>query len=193
VCRKFYQSIKDNLRKSDLPTEYILLTIHRPALVDNQDMLKRLSRFLSNVSDKIIFPIHPRTKNSLAKYGISLPDNVKIIDAVGYSDFLSLMKDALIVLTGSGGVQEESIILEKPCITLNNTTERQETILLKANRLYHPLDGPEQLTPINDVIREMLSVKISINPYGEDVTNKAYSVVSNIINNRDERVVVRNS
>jgi UDP-N-acetylglucosamine 2-epimerase len=181
------------LRKSDLPTEYILLTIHRPALVDNQDMLKRLSRFLSNVSYKIIFPIHPRTKNSLAKYGISLPDNVKIIDAVGYSDFLSLMKDALIVLTDSGGVQEESIILEKPCITLNNTTERQETILLKANRLYHPLDGPEQLTPINDVIREMLSVKISINPYGEDVTNKAYSVVSNIINNRDERVVVRNS
>jgi UDP-N-acetylglucosamine 2-epimerase (non-hydrolysing) len=189
VCRKFYQSIKDNVKKSDLPTEYVLLTIHRPARVDNRGMLKRLSRFLSKVSYQIIFPIHPRTKSSLAKYGIALPDNVKVIDAVGYSEFLSLMKDALIILTDSGGVQEESIILKKPCITLNSTTERQETILLNANRLYHPIDGPEQQSSINDVIREMLNVKISINPYGENVTNKAYNAIGNIINNMDERFV----
>jgi UDP-N-acetylglucosamine 2-epimerase (non-hydrolysing) len=183
VCRKFYQNIKDNARLSELPTEYVLLTIHRPARVDNQEMLESLSRFLSKVNYKIIFPIHPRTKSSLAKYDIALPDNVMVIDAVGYSEFLSLMKDALIILTDSGGVQEESIILKKPCITLNSTTERQETILLRANRLYHPIDGPEQQSSINDIIREMLGVKISINPYGENVTNEAFSVIGAVINN----------
>jgi UDP-N-acetylglucosamine 2-epimerase (non-hydrolysing) len=190
VCRKFYQRIKDNKRKSDLPAEYILLTLHRPALADNPAMLRRLSRFLSNITYKIIFPIHPRTKTSLARYGISLPDNVKVIDALGYSEFLSLMKDALIILTDSGGVQEESIILKRPCITLNNTTERQETLLLKANRLYHPIDGPEQQSSINDVITEMLNVKISINPYGEDVTNRAYNAISNIMRSSDEGLVI---
>jgi UDP-N-acetylglucosamine 2-epimerase (non-hydrolysing) len=193
VCKKFYQSIKDNKRKSDLPAEYILLTLHRPALVDNPAMLKRLSRFLSNITYKIIFPIHPRTKISLARYGITLPDNVKVIDALGYSEFLSLMKDALIILTDSGGVQEEAIILKRPCVTLNNTTERQETILLRANRLYHPIDGPEQQSSINDVITEMLNVKINLNPYGEDVTNRAYSAISNIIKSSDERVVISES
>ncbi len=181
VCRKLYQEIKDRKRRPDIPAEYVLLTLHRPALVDNEDMLKRLSRFLSNVEYKILFPIHPRTKSSLERYGITLPDNVRVIDAVGYSEFLSLLKDAMIVLTDSGGVQEESIILKRPCITLNNTTERQETILLKANRLYHPLDGAGQQCSINEVIREMLNVKISVNPYGEDVTNRAYKVISNII------------
>ncbi len=181
VCRKLYQEIKDKKRRSDIPAEYVLLTLHRPALVDNEDMLKILSRFLSNVEHKILFPIHPRTKSSLEKYGITLPDNVRVIDAVGYSEFLSLLKDAMIVLTDSGGVQEESIILKRPCVTLNNTTERQETILLKANRLYHPLDGAGQQCSINEVIREMLNVKISVNPYGEDVTNRAYKVISSII------------
>ncbi len=181
VCRKFSSAITDSQRRSDLPTDYILLTLHRPALVDHRDMLKRLSVFLSKVNYNIVFPIHPRTRNSLERYNIALPANVKVIDAVGYSEFLSLLKGALIVLTDSGGVQEESIILKKPCITLNNTTERQETILLKANRLYHPLDGPEQESSINDVIAEMLNVKIGINPYGEDVTNKAYNAISNAI------------
>jgi UDP-N-acetylglucosamine 2-epimerase (non-hydrolysing) len=186
VCKKYYDNIRNNKRRFDLPGEYILLTLHRPALVDNPAMLKRLSRFLSKVNYKIIFPIHPRTKNSIAKYGISLPNNVKVIDALGYSDFLTLMKDALIILTDSGGVQEESIILKKPCITLNNTTERQETILLGANRLYHPIDGPEQQESINDVIAEMLNVKIGTNPYGENVTIKAYNAISSIMKKSDE-------
>lgn len=130
---------------------------------------------------------------SLAKYGVTLPHNVKVIDAVGYSEFLYLLKHALIVLTDSGGVQEESIILKRPCITLNNTTERQETILLRANRLYHPLDGPEQKSSINDVIAEMLDVKISVNPYGEDVTQRAFDAIHNVICRDEEKLVISNS
>jgi UDP-N-acetylglucosamine 2-epimerase (non-hydrolysing) len=187
VCRKFSSTLTDSQRRSDLPTDYILLTLHGPALVDHRDMLKRLSVFLSNVNYNIVFPIHPRTRNSLERYNIALPANVKVIDAVGYSEFLSLLKGALIVLTDSEGLQEESIILKKPCITLNNTTERQETILLKANRPYHSLDGPEQESSINDVIAEMLNVKIGMNPYGEDVTIKAYNAISNAIVRDDQK------
>lgn len=192
VCRKFYRDLEANERRSDLPPEYILLTLHRPALVDNEDMLKRLSKLLSEVRYQLIFPIHPRTRNALAKYRISLPDNVKVIEAVGYSEFLSLMKDALIILTDSGGVQEESVILKRPCITLNTTTERQETILLGANRLYHPLDGPEQDGSINEIIAEMLEAKISVNPYGDDVTYRAFNAIINIMKSVQKRAVVTN-
>jgi UDP-N-acetylglucosamine 2-epimerase len=185
VCKKFSRMIQNNKRNQNLPPEYILLTLHRPALVDNPNMLMILSKFLAKIDYKIIFPVHPRTKNSLARYRINLPENVKMIDALGYSEFLSLMKDSLIVLTDSGGVQEESIILKRPCITLNNTTERQETILLKANRLFYPLDGEDQDKSINDVIQDMLHAEITINPYGENVTSKAFDTISRIIDNNN--------
>ncbi len=184
VCRKFYQTIqndKGNEQHNGLPRNYILMTLHRPALVDNPSMLSTLSKFLAKINHEIIFPVHPRTKHSLMKYRITLPKNVHMIDAVGYKEFLSFMKDAMLIMTDSGGVQEESIILRRPCITLNNTTERQETILLKANRLYHPLDGEEQKECINEVIEEMLRTKITINPYGENVTAKAFDSISRII------------
>jgi UDP-N-acetylglucosamine 2-epimerase len=190
ICKKFYHAIEDSGRKSNFYDNYILLTLHRPALVDNPTMLRILSKFLAKIDHKIIFPMHPRTKNSLAKYGIRLPENVKAIDALGYSDFLALLKDSTIVLTDSGGVQEEAIILKKPCITLNNTTERQETILLKANRLFYPLDGESQNSSINDLIGEMIHTKIGSNPYGENVTSKAYNVISNIIDTSTPKIRV---
>ena len=189
VCRKFYHIIQNNKRNQNLPPNYILLTLHRSALVDNANMLEILSKFLAKINYNIIFPVHPRTKNSLARYGITLPKNVNVIDAVGYSDFLSLMKDSMMVMTDSGGVQEESIILKKPCITLNNTTERQETILLKANRLFYPLVGGEHDKSINDVIDEMLHTKITINPYGEKVTSKAFDAIDKVITNNSKKVL----
>ena len=93
-------------------------------------------------------------------------------------------------LTVSGGVQEESIILKKPCITLHSTSDRQETILLGANRLYYPLNGIGQLKSINDIIEEMAQVKIIVNPYGENVTKKAYDIISNILNNDGQKAEV---
>jgi UDP-N-acetylglucosamine 2-epimerase len=125
VCKKFSKASSSRLRsdpRNDLPSQYILLTLHRPALVDDPNMLKMLSVFLSRINYKIVFPIHPRTKNRLIKYNINLPQNVTTIDAVGYSDFISLLKNCIMVMTDSGGVQEEAVILKKSCITLNNTT-----------------------------------------------------------------------
>jgi UDP-N-acetylglucosamine 2-epimerase len=186
VCKKFSEASSPRLRSDlryDLPSEYILLTLHRPALVDDPNMLKILSVFLSRINYKILFPIHPRTKNRLIKYNVSLPQNVTTIDAVGYGDFITLLKNSIMVMTDSGGVQEEAVILKKSCITLNNTTERQETLLVKANRLFFPLDGDQQEKSINDIIEEMLSIKITTNPYGENVTEKALKSINAIVNN----------
>lgn len=184
VCKKFSTaSASSNNQKGNFGTEYILVTLHRPALVDDPQMLKKLSSFLSQINYKLVFPVHPRTKDRLAKYNIDLPKNVTVIDAVGYVEFLSLLKKCKMVLTDSGGVQEEAITLKKPCITLNSTTERQETILLRANRLYFPLDIHDENSQnsINRAIEEMLHTKITINPYGENVTARAFKVISDII------------
>jgi UDP-N-acetylglucosamine 2-epimerase (non-hydrolysing) len=100
-----------------------------------------------------------------------------------------MLKECKLVMTDSGGVQEEAIILKKPCITLSNTSDRQETILLKANRLFFPLIGGQHDRSINDIIEEMRRVKITINPYGEKVTEKALKVIRNITNNTKEQKV----
>lgn len=190
VCRKFSDAVGSELQY-DFGGEYILLTLHRPALVDDPTMLKKLSIFLSQIKYKMIFPIHPRTKDRLKKYNISLPKNVTVIDAVGYSEFLALLKKCMIVMTDSGGVQEEAIILKKPCISLNTATDRQEPILLKANRLFSPFYVHQDENSINDVIEEMLHAKITINPYGENVTERAFKVISDIIDNNKQKVEAR--
>ena len=179
VCRKIASTL-DTLPKSDLPGEYILLTMHKPAIVEDQDMLKKLSKLLAQIKYKIVFPAHPRTISSMARNDITLPSNVKVIDALGYRDFLGLLKNCLLVMTDSGGVQEESVLLKKPCITLFSTTDRQETVLIKANRLFFPLDSTQS---ISEVIEEMIGAKITVNPYGENVTKRAIETIDNIMNN----------
>lgn len=179
VCRKIASTL-DALPKSDLPGEYILLTMHKPAIVEDQDMLKKLCKLLDQIKYKIVFPAHPRTISSMARNNITLPSNVKVIEALGYRDFLGLLKNCLLVMTDSGGVQEEAVLLKKPCITLFSTTDRQETILIKANRLFFPLDSSQS---ISEVIEEMMGTKITTNPYGENVTKRVLETIDNIMNN----------
>ncbi|HJT50188.1 MAG TPA: UDP-N-acetylglucosamine 2-epimerase (non-hydrolyzing) [Nitrososphaeraceae archaeon] len=187
VCRKFSNALGP-ARTNEYDTNYILLTLHRAAVVDDPVMLKDLAVLLSRINYKIIFPIHPRTKDRLTKYNIHLPKNVIAIDPLGYLDFLALLKECMIVMTDSGGVQEEAVILGKPCITLSNTTERQETILLNANRLFYPLNEDKHDKSISDVIEEMQSRKITVNPYGEEVTKRSVEVISNIIDTDKEKI-----
>jgi UDP-N-acetylglucosamine 2-epimerase len=176
VCKKFSE-LPSNPR-NDIPSEYILLTLHKPGSVEDPEALQKISNLLSKIKYKVIFPVHPRTKNSLLRHKINLPSNVSVIDATGYKEFIALLKNCLIVLTDSGGVQEEAIILKKPCITLFSTSDRQETILLKANRLFYPLDGDQS---ISEVIEEMCRTKITINPYGEDVTHIVVKTMNDIV------------
>src|SRR5437588_3146425 len=113
-----------------------------------------------------------------------------MIEAVAFLEFLSLLKKSVLILTDSGGVQEEALILSKPCITLRNSTERWETLLLRANRLF-PLNDNGRNSPLSDVVEEMLDTKIlPTNPYGENVTVNMLKLLSEImIVNRDPDII----
>jgi UDP-N-acetylglucosamine 2-epimerase (non-hydrolysing) len=118
---------------------YFLVTAHRAANVDIKSHLVQLLELLDKLNEKyhqpIVWPIHPRTKAKLAQFSISLPDYLKLIPPVGYIDFIQLQKNAQLILTDSGGIQEEACLLGVPCITLRDNTERPESIDVGANVL----------------------------------------------------------
>lgn len=177
VCQKF-ASLSSRI-SDDFNEGFLLLTLHRAENVDDINSLKILAGKLNEISHhKIVFPIHPRTKKNLIVNNIRLPENVMTIDPVGYLDFLALLKRARLVLTDSGGVQEEAVILKKPCITLRHTTERWETVLMGANRLYPLLQNNENFA---SAVEEMMSIKIQNHPYGESVTAKTLSTLNEIL------------
>jgi len=176
VCRKL-SKVATRPAGLDLPDDFILLTMHRPENVDDVAKLKLLRKHLSEVNYNVVFPVHPRTQASMKKHNISLPPNVISIDPVGYLEFLFLLNKCTVVLTDSGGVQEEAVILRKPCITLRHTSARWETILLNANRLF-PLDRNASL---NEMINVMSQINITINPYGENVAATTYNAIQDFV------------
>ena len=109
---------------------YGVVTLHRPSNVDQRDTLDRLVGALAKISDRLplVFPIHPRTQANLDQFGIALPDSIVTIKPQPYMAFLNLFKDARLVLTDSGGLQEETTALGIPCITLRENTERPITV-----------------------------------------------------------------
>lgn len=112
--------------------DFGLVTMHRPANVDNEKTLKSLINSLIEISEKLplIFPVHPRTEGQLEKFGLMSQltrDNILILPPLGYLHLLGLMKNAKLVLTDSGGIQEETTALGVPCITLRENTERPIT------------------------------------------------------------------
>ena len=115
------------------PKAYGLLTLHRPSNVDEPDVLKRLLTTLSEISEELplVFPVHPRTKAKIEEAGLSelLNSNrVLLLPPQGYLEMLGLMSEARVVLTDSGGIQEETTALGVPCITLRENTERPITV-----------------------------------------------------------------
>ena len=117
------------------PGGYLLVTLHRPALVDGPLLGEAMAR-LAEVAEEmqVVFPIHPRTRKMLDSAAID-PGAARLIDPVGYFDFLSLEVDAAAVLTDSGGIQEETTFLGVPCFTLRDNTERPVTVRSGTNTL----------------------------------------------------------
>lgn len=119
--------------------EYVLVTFHRPRNVDSKENLLKLVEFLNNlgIKRKVIFPVHPRTKINLEEFGLSgsFNNNVIIRDPIGYIDFLALSKNAELVITDSGGIQEETTYLGVQCLTVRNNTERPITVDVGTNQL----------------------------------------------------------
>ena len=109
---------------------YNLLTLHRPQNVDNMETLSSFLDSFSKINKKIFWPLHPRTKNNLNKFNLekSIPSNIILSPPLGYRQMLCLIKNSFKVMTDSGGVQKESYILRKQCITLRDDTEWVETL-----------------------------------------------------------------
>lgn len=121
------------------PNEYFLITAHRQENVDNRERLKSILDGLKLVHHEfnlpIIYPIHPRTKKRINKFGLEIPKGIKSIEPLGFLEFLQLETNAKLILTDSGGIQEEACILNVPCVTLRTNTERPETIEAGSNIL----------------------------------------------------------
>lgn len=120
---------------NETPGNYLLVTLHRPALVDGPLLAETIAG-LSRVGESmpVIFPVHPRTRARIEAEGIEL-GALRLIDPIGYIDFLSLITDARGVLTDSGGIQEETTFLGVPCFTLRDNTERPITLDRGTNTL----------------------------------------------------------
>lgn len=134
------------------PKKYALLTAHRAENTDSEENLKKLVEIIDSLPITVVYPVHPRTKKRLKALDLweklKAKEHVILTKPLGYLDFLKLQKNARIVLTDSGGIQEESIILNVPCLTLRYNTERPETIKaggnilvgLEKNRVLHYVD-----------------------------------------------------
>ena len=116
---------------------YHLITIHRAENTDDLQKMKNILEAFSKIEDLKVWPIHPRTKNKLESYGISLESvpNLKVIEPVGYLDMITLEANAKKIITDSGGVQKEAYFMKVPCVTIREQTEWVETLLGEANIL----------------------------------------------------------
>lgn len=123
------------------PNTFTLVTLHRPSNVDSREGLRRIIQIMKSLSErsKIVFPIHPRSRKMLDHHGlseeISSINNLTLVDPLGYLDFQKLLENASLVITDSGGIQEETTFLSIPCLTLRENTERPITVEIGTNEL----------------------------------------------------------
>ena len=119
--------------------DYAVLTLHRPSNVDDAETFGRILEALEKIGERltVVFPVHPRTKKTIAQLGfaerVEKTKGLRLIDPLGYLDFLSLYSGARLVLTDSGGIQEETTVLGIPCVTLRENTERPITVNMGTN------------------------------------------------------------
>ena len=138
------------------PGKFILMTMHRPATVDSKEGLLRLIGLINNVSKKykIVFPIHPRTVKKLSEFNLhkDLLNNKNLIltEPLDYFSFQKMIKCSKLILTDSGGIQEESTYLQVPCLTLRPNTERPSTVSIGTNELV-----PFELSVLEAKIKEI--------------------------------------
>jgi UDP-N-acetylglucosamine 2-epimerase (non-hydrolysing) len=120
---------------------FVLVTLHRPSNVDEKEKLTKILQAFEPLSQKaaIVFPVHPRTQKMIAEFGlqphVDAIRGLQLIEPVGYLDFLALMERAKLVVTDSGGIQEETTFLGVPCLTLRKNTERPSTCDVGTNEL----------------------------------------------------------
>ncbi|MCB2185336.1 MAG: UDP-N-acetylglucosamine 2-epimerase (non-hydrolyzing) [Deltaproteobacteria bacterium] len=124
------------------PGAYGVVTMHRPSNVDQPATFRTILAALAQVAGRLplVFPVHPRTRARLAEFGLTAPPGLRLSEPAGYLEFLSLVAAARLVITDSGGLQEETTHLGVPCLTLRTSTERPITVTQGTNRLVRPGD-----------------------------------------------------
>ena len=174
-----YQNLEIARKKTDIFKKlnldkggYVLITAHRQENVDEKASLKEIFEGLKLVHNELgvplIYPIHPRTKKRIKEFGLKIVEGIELIEPVGFLEFLQLETNAKLVLTDSGGVQEESCILKIPCVTLRDNTERPETIEVGSNILAGT--KPENIL---ESVKYMLKRENNWeNPFGDGNTGK---------------------
>jgi UDP-N-acetylglucosamine 2-epimerase (non-hydrolysing) len=125
-----------------IPEKFAIVTLHRPSNVDDESLSRDIVNALNEIAELVplVVPLHPRGRAQLEALGFGQSENVHLVDPLGYLDFVTLMRNATAVITDSGGVQEETTILNVPCLTLRKNTERPITISHGTNRLVEPSD-----------------------------------------------------
>ena len=173
---RFANSIASSNKKFNNFKNYYLLTLHRPYNVDNPQKLGKIIELFNSLNKNVVFPVHPRTNNIIKKNNISVDSNIKLINPLGYLDFIALQSNADKIITDSGGIQKEAYILRKPCITLRSETEWIETVESGWNKLIN--------IEIDDAIVENI---IEFSPsekypdlFGNDVSKKMVKIINDI-------------
>ena len=174
-----YQNLEIACRKADIDNKlklnhnkYFLVTAHRQENVGNKERLAGILEGLKLVYREfklpVIFPIHPRTRSQVKEFDLAVPQGVTLIEPVGFLGFLKLEANAKLVLTDSGGVQEETCILRVPCVTLRDNTERPETLEVGSNVLAGVM--PDKIL---DCVKFMLNKdRTWENPFGDGRTGQ---------------------
>lgn len=141
-------AFKSQIEKADIlkkikvkSGEFVLMTMHRPATVDSKEGLKKLIQLIETITKryKVVFPIHPRTVNNMEYFDLhqrlKLNKNLIITEPLDYFSFQKLIKESKLIITDSGGIQEETTFLQIPCLTLRSNTERPITVTVGSNEL----------------------------------------------------------
>jgi len=172
IVDAIYQNLEVAKRENCLsalgivPKEYFLVTIHRQENVDNRarftSILKSLNAVATEFRLSIIYPIHPHSRKRMSEFNLE-PRNITLLEPVDFLSFLELENNARLILTDSGGVQEEACVLSVPCITLRDNTERPETIEIGSNIL-----AGTSPSRILECVQVMLSRQNTwVNPFGD--------------------------
>lgn len=129
---------------------YAVATLHRPANVDSPEAARRLVAMLDAIAAQVpvVLPLHPRGRPTLEAAGLRGGDRIHVVEPLGYLDFLSLVRGAAVVVTDSGGIQEETTVLGVPCLTVRPNTERPITITHGTNRLVTPESAPAAVAAV---------------------------------------------
>lgn len=157
------------LEKLDLKEKnYCIATLHRPSNVDTKESLEQTLSILKTIQKKmkVVFPIHPRTQKNIEKFGFKQEllsmSNLKMVEPLGYLDFLKLLSHSKVVFTDSGGIQEETTVLGVPCITYRDNTERPVTVEQGTNMLVST--NHEKIVEAFDSLLALKEISVSLPP-----------------------------